>query len=174
MDRETAYLIEKKSKALKHCEKLLKRIEKNGSATIKLNCTGVEFTIKKGDAFYFNIQKTKFKLLEEISSIEVLEKNKEKVTKSVPRTAPAPVGASSAVVAGIQTSIFDDIKEQKRQKKLEYQRKWNNENREKKRASDRAYQARKRALKKKNWNKTWFFLVKCGTIINKARCLYET
>lgn len=38
MDIVTAETIGKKSKALKHCDKLLSKIDKNGSAKVKLNC----------------------------------------------------------------------------------------------------------------------------------------
>ena len=45
MDIVTAETIGKKSKALKHCDKLLSKIDKNGSAKVVLNCTGVEFVV---------------------------------------------------------------------------------------------------------------------------------
>ena len=50
MDIVTAETIGKKSKALKHCDKLLSKIDKNGSASVKLNCTGVEFVVHKDDS----------------------------------------------------------------------------------------------------------------------------
>lgn len=47
MDNITAEMIGRKAKALKHCNKVLSTIDKKGSATISLNCTGVVFTFCK-------------------------------------------------------------------------------------------------------------------------------
>lgn len=92
MDNITAENIGKKAKAFKHCEKLLATIDKNGQASVKLNCTGVEFVVHKGDAIYLRIQATKFALLDEIHSYEVTQ---HAAQHPIRRTAPAPVGAAN-------------------------------------------------------------------------------
>lgn len=92
MDIVTAENIGKKSKALKHCDKLLTKIDKNGSAKVKLNCTGVEFVVHKDDAIYLRIQATKFALLDEIRSYEIT--TRATAAQPVRRVTPTPVGAS--------------------------------------------------------------------------------
>ena len=94
MDIVTAETIGKKSKALKHCDKLLSKIDKNGSASVKLNCTGVEFVVHKDDAIYCRIQRTKYALLDDIRSYELTTRSQRAVEQPVRRTAPAPVGAA--------------------------------------------------------------------------------
>lgn len=71
MDKMTAEIIGKKAKALKHCDKLLNKIDKYGEAKVLLNCTGVEFLVHKGDAIYLSLQKTKYALLCDIQSYEI-------------------------------------------------------------------------------------------------------
>jgi len=94
MDIVTAETIGKKSKALKHCDKLLSKIDKNGSAKVVLNCTGVEFVVHKDDAIYCRIQSTKYRLLDEIRSYELTTRSQRAIEQPVHRTAPAPVGAA--------------------------------------------------------------------------------
>lgn len=94
MDIVTAETIGRKSKALKHCDRLLSKIDKHGSATIKLNCTGVEFVVHKDDAIYCRIQSTKYRLLDEIRSYELTTQSQRAIAQPVRRTAPAPVGAA--------------------------------------------------------------------------------
>ncbi len=97
MDIVTAETIGKKTKALKHCDKLLKQIEKNGSAKVILNCTGVEFIVNLNDAIYCRLQSKKYQLLDEIRSYELTSRSQRAVNESATprRTAPAPVGASN-------------------------------------------------------------------------------
>lgn len=119
MDIVTAETIGKKSKALKHCDKLLAKIDKSGSASVKLNCTGVEFVVHKDDAIYCRIQRTKYALLDEIRSFELTTRSKKVIEQPVHRTAPAPVGASDKNTC---TSPSDD--EMKRKKKQEYNKRY--------------------------------------------------
>lgn len=94
MDSVTAENIGKKARALKHCDKLLAKIDKNGSAKVLLNCTGVEFIVHKGDAIYLSIQKTKYALVCDIKSYEITVKAKNAAKTPIHRTAPAPIGAA--------------------------------------------------------------------------------
>lgn len=66
MDNVTAEIISKKTRALKHCNKVLETIEKKGSAVITLNCTGVVFTVRKNDAIYLQLQATRAQLIQDI------------------------------------------------------------------------------------------------------------
>lgn len=70
----TAEAIGKKARALKHCNKLLSKINKEGSAKIVLNCTGVEFVVHKGDAIHLKIQTTRAQLTEDINSYDIVRK----------------------------------------------------------------------------------------------------
>ena len=105
MNREIAEKISKKTRALKHCDKILTEVDKKGKKTILLNNTGVEFTVTKGDAIYLRIQSTKYRLLDEINSMEIVESAKNSspkpaanppITEKVFRKrSPAPYGASA-------------------------------------------------------------------------------
>lgn len=94
MDIVTAANIGKKVKALKHCDKLLADIDKNGSRTIILNNTGVEFVVHKDDAIYLRIQATKYTLLDEIRSYELTTRSQRAAAQTVRRTSPTPAGAA--------------------------------------------------------------------------------
>ena len=74
MDRITAETISRKTKALKHCTKLLAKINKEGQATVRLNCTGVEFIVHKGDAMYLKLATIHAQLTEEIRSYEIVKR----------------------------------------------------------------------------------------------------
>ena len=74
MDRITAETIAKKTRALKHCSKLITEINKKGQATIRLNCTGVEFVVHKGDAMYLKLATTHAQLTEDIKSYEIVQR----------------------------------------------------------------------------------------------------
>lgn len=116
MDSVTAENIGKKARALKHCDKLLAKIDKNGSAKVLLNCTGVEFIVHKGDAIYLSIQKTKYALLCDIQSYEITMRANTADKQPIRRTAPAPIGAAELSDA--------EILEMKREKHREYQRRY--------------------------------------------------
>lgn len=72
MDRVSAEDIGRKARALKHCIKVLKTIDKKGSAEIVLNCTGVKLVAHKNDALHLKIATTKAQLEEEIASYEIV------------------------------------------------------------------------------------------------------
>lgn len=95
MDILTAEVIAKKSKALKHCDKLLSAIDKNGSVWVKLNCTGVGFKVRKNDAIYLRIQATKYQLLDEIRSYELTTRSQRVIGQTARKASPASVGATS-------------------------------------------------------------------------------
>lgn len=116
MDIVTADTIGKKSKALKHCDKLIAEIDKKGFANVKLNCTGVEFTVRKDDAIYCRVQATKYALLDEIRSFELTTRAKRALEQPIRKIIPAPVGAAPA-----QESEEEKIR-RKRAKNAEYQR----------------------------------------------------
>ena len=118
MDIVTAETIGKKSKALKHCDKLLSKIDKNGSAKVKLNCTGVEFVVHKDDAIYCRIQHTRYALLDEIRSYELTTRSQRAIEQPVRRTAPAPVGAAP------ESEVLSDEQAGKKAKKAEYNRRY--------------------------------------------------
>lgn len=90
MDSVTAENIGKKARALKHCDKLLDKIDKHGSAKIVLNCTGVEFIVHKGDAIYLSIQKTKYALLCDIRSYEITVRAKDTEEHPIHRSTTCP------------------------------------------------------------------------------------
>lgn len=125
MDIMTADIIAKKSRALKHCNKLLNEIDKNGSTKICLGNTGVTFHVVKNDAIYLNIQKVKYDLLCDIRSYETNIRAEEVTKKSTVRIAPpAPICAARTA---------EEILANYRAKQREYQRR---------------YLAKKRLLKK--------------------------
>lgn len=88
MKFSVAEAIARKTKGLKHCDKLLKNIEKKGSIEIPLSGTGVVLPVAKGDAIHTLLQSIRFSLAHEINAIEIANSG------SAPkRYAPAPVGA---------------------------------------------------------------------------------
>lgn len=87
MNRFVAEVIGRKSRALKHCDKLLKSIEKEGQAVIKLNATGVSLPCTKGDSLHTLLMVERAKLAHEINIIEIAEESRSVIQL------PAPVGA---------------------------------------------------------------------------------
>lgn len=100
---------------------MLSKIDKNGSASVKLNCTGVEFVVHKDDAIYCRIQATKYRLLDEIRSYELTTRSQRAIEQPVRRTAPVGAAPESEVLSAEQ---------QAKLKKAEYNRRY----REKKKA----------------------------------------
>lgn len=86
MENLTAEQIGRKARALKHCVKLIKEIDLKGQAIVTLNCTGVSFTVTKGDAMYFKIAATKANLASEIASYEFIKHNVENSQENSPTT----------------------------------------------------------------------------------------
>lgn len=123
MDIVTAEAIGKKSRALKHCDKLLSQIDKKGEVWVKLNNTGVQFLVHKDDAIYCRIQRTKYALLDDIRSYELTTRSQRAIEQPVRRTAPAPVGAAP------ESEVLS-AEQQAKLKKAEYNRRY----REKKKA----------------------------------------
>lgn len=140
MDIKTAETISKKTRALKHCDKLLGKIDRRGKLDVPLNSTGVVFTVTKGDAIYLRIQSLKFNLLDQIHSMEVASKFKEPKATNVKRTAPAPYGAS--------TLTPEETLEIKKEKARENARKYYLEHREERLKYFRERDARRRLEKK--------------------------
>lgn len=89
MKYSVAEMIAKKAKAVKHCDKLLKKIESKGFIEIPLSGTGVSLPVTKGDTIHTLIKSVRFKYSHDINSIEVINGLSESK-----RFAPAPVGAS--------------------------------------------------------------------------------
>ena len=88
MERTSAEEIGKKARALKHCIKVIGKIDKNGSAEIILNSTGVKFVVKKNDALYLKLATTKAQLEEEIKSYEIVR------ASGIGGTSPIPTSAT--------------------------------------------------------------------------------
>lgn len=124
MDTRTAEIIAKKSRALKHCDKILEQCDKKGTHKVILNNTGVVIPVTKNDAIYLRIQSIKYQLIDELHSYQVSQSN----TSSIRRTAPAPVGASDA-------PLTPEEKKERRRAQM--------------REASRRYQAKKKALKNK-------------------------
>lgn len=140
MDNITAENIGKKSRALKHCNKVIAEIDKKGSATITLNCTGVIFTVHKNDAIYLQLQATRAQLIQEIGSYEIVRKaSKPSLSK---RFAPAPVGSSIALTDAEMAAL-----EEQRARNNAKSREWYQKNRERKLAYNREYYAKRREQK---------------------------
>lgn len=91
MLQETAERIATKTKALKHCTKLIEKIDREGSAIVKLNCSGVRFVVEKGDPFYLKLVRIKAELAEEIRSFEVVRAATTERQPQIPPVAAAPV-----------------------------------------------------------------------------------
>ena len=113
MKHTVAETIGRKAKALKHCEKLLNTIDKKGESEILLNNTGVALPVKKDDAIYALLQSIRFKLVHEISSIEIVSK-----VNTARRMLPAPYGACDETPSGHTCSVCGNpiTKQSNRQK----------------------------------------------------------
>lgn len=73
MERNIAELIGTKAKALKHCEKLIRKIEKANGEPIKipLSCTGVVLEAREGSPLHLQIKSISAKLAEEINALQI-------------------------------------------------------------------------------------------------------
>lgn len=74
MERQTAEQIAKKVVALKHCNKLLKEIERKGKVVIKINCTGLELVAEANDVLHMRLKTLQASLAEQINSYEIIKK----------------------------------------------------------------------------------------------------
>ena len=92
MKHNVAELIGRKAKALKHCDKVIQTIDKNGKTEILLGNTGISIPCEKNDAIYSVLQSIRFKLAHEINSIEIVSRQ---------RMLPAPNGACVDVPQGV-------------------------------------------------------------------------
>ncbi|MGN0819867.1 MAG: hypothetical protein ACI4M6_05670 [Christensenellaceae bacterium] len=125
MDTKTAEIIARKSRALKHCEKILGQCDKKGTHRVILNNTGVVIPVTKNDAIYLRIQSIKYQLIDELHSYKV---SQSVASSSIKRTAPAPVGASAE-----KHVLAPEEKLERRRAQM--------------REASRRYQAKKKALK---------------------------
>lgn len=64
--------ITKLTRALKYYRKILKQIDRNGSAVVKINCTGAEFVIDKGTIFETYFQHLAAKTAYELKSYSIV------------------------------------------------------------------------------------------------------
>lgn len=94
MNKLEAKEISKKIRAFEHCEKVLTCVEKRGSAIVKLNCTGITFTVERGDALHLEFVAKHAALWRDIQSYRIVQ---EAAAGTPARTLPAPSGASGAV-----------------------------------------------------------------------------
>lgn len=92
MNTSTAEFIGKSSRALKHCDRLLKKIEKTGEASIKVNATGLTLPCHRGDALHTLLMSERARLYHEINSFELTPKTRMAIRL------PAPVGACDKVI----------------------------------------------------------------------------
>lgn len=114
MNIQQAQAIGQKTRALKHCTKLLDQIDKTGEVSVKLNCTGVTFIVHKNDGMYLRIATTKAQLLEEIAAYEVI-----KGKKNSDENPPAAVSEAKPVQTEEEEAAV------RKQKKREYMRGYN-------------------------------------------------
>lgn len=121
-DIKTAEQISRKVRALKYFNGVIETADKKGSAIIKLNCTGAEFILNKGDVLYLKVKTMIAKLSEEIASLEIVQRATVAQTQSQParrRVAPAPIGAAPE-----QLSIEEETRLSKKERQRGYQKKW--------------------------------------------------
>lgn len=78
---QTAEQIAKTSKAFKFVRKVLKKVKQNGTATVKLGCTGAEIVIDKGSVWEQYFRQLLAKYAYEIQSYQFL-RNDETRTES--------------------------------------------------------------------------------------------
>ena len=88
MKHKMAEIIGNKARALKHCDKVIATVDKQGRTDILLGNTGIVLPCEKNDAIYTLLQSIRFKLVHEINSIEIVSK-----ANSTARMLPAPTGA---------------------------------------------------------------------------------
>lgn len=94
MNKFEAKEISKKIRAFEHCEKVLASVEKRGSAIVKLNCTGITFTVERGDALHLEFVAKHAALWRDIQSYRIVQ---EAAAGTSARTLPAPSGASGTI-----------------------------------------------------------------------------
>lgn len=102
-------------RACNHCEKVLKKIATKGETTIKINCTGLEFTVHRGDSLHLKLQTIYAQLREKLAEYQIVARPKRKITT-------APFGAVNT--DGGQQSEEDRRLEEKRARNREYQRRY--------------------------------------------------
>lgn len=95
MNKIDAKEISRKIRAFEHCEKVLRRVEKGGSAIVKLNNTGLTFVVNRGDALYLEFVAQHAALWRDIQAYEIV-RNATAETKPSARTLPAPSGAADS------------------------------------------------------------------------------
>lgn len=128
MNLQNAKSIGQKARAYEHCVKLLRRIEKDGSAIMKINCTGIEFHVEKGDGIYLRLKTVLASLTEDLNLAT------QRMEGSTPRVAPIGAAPESAMSP-------DEIR---RAKTREYMRKYRETHREQIRQYDREYRRERR------------------------------
>ena len=119
-DIKTAEQISRKVRALKYFQGVIETADKKGSAIIKLNCTGAEFLLNRGDVLYLKVKTMIAKLSEEIASLEIVQKASVMQAQTQPtrrRVVPAPVGAAP------QQLSIEEI-ERRKEKRREYNRRY--------------------------------------------------
>lgn len=130
MKHNVAEMIGRKAKALKHCDKVISTIDKQGRTEILLGNTGIVIPCEKNDAIYTMLQSIRFKLVHEINSIEIVSN-----MRPAQRMLPAPSGAcddvkQSAVctICGCEITKTGNrqkyCKECAKKMQSEYQRRW--------------------------------------------------
>ena len=95
MDNATAQEIAIKVRALKHCNKLLKKIDEQGYVDLKLNCTGVVIHVVRDDINHLNLKVTQAELTKAIGSYEITQRATAPRQNGGASRMPAPSGASS-------------------------------------------------------------------------------
>ena len=114
-DIKTAEQISRKVRALKYFQGVIETADKKGSAIIKLNCTGAEFLLNRGDVLYLKVKTMIAKLSEEIVQKASVVQVQPQPTRR--RVVPAPVGAAP------QQLSIEEI-ERRKQKRREYNRRY--------------------------------------------------
>ena len=131
MDQFTANQISMKSRALKHCDKLLNKIDKRGSVDVKLNNTGVVIHVERGDALHSRLQASRneaFKLNSKPNtyvSEDVIEKIFERFPEGTSAHIPLMLGYKCGLRLGEVFALTrDDIDLDKRTLRVNNQVQW--------------------------------------------------
>ena len=120
MDKKLAEAIGIKANALKHCDKLLGKIEKDGKVVVIIGATGVSIPVIKGDAVHSRLQSVRYQLMDEINSMEIVSKQKQSPIFIQQRILPTPVGASDIFVG----SPEETPEERKKRMQREYSKRY--------------------------------------------------
>lgn len=130
MERNFAEIIGTKAKALKHCEKLIRKIEKANGEPVKipLSCTGVMLEAREGSPLYLQIKAISAKLAEEINALQISFNsiNMEQTQKTAVAKKPAVVEQPQRKRVNYSNMSQEEIIAHKKEKRKEYNQRYRN------------------------------------------------